>query len=50
MTGIDLEFLTDGEVPHYTILGHETLNSVASTLKKTGVFNSCNTQQPRQFL
>lgn len=36
MTGIDLEFLTDGEVPHYTILGHETLNSVASTLKKQG--------------
>lgn len=36
MTGLDLEFLTDGEVPHYTILGHETLNSVASTLKKQG--------------
>ena len=36
MTGIDLEFLTDGEVPHYTILGHETLNSVATTLKKQG--------------
>ena len=37
MTGLDLEFLTDGEVPHYTILGHETLNSVASTLKKQGI-------------
>lgn len=36
MTGIDLEFLTDGEVPHYTILGHKTLNSVASTLKNQG--------------
>lgn len=36
MTGIDLEYLTDGEVPHYTILGHETLNSVATTLKKQG--------------
>lgn len=36
MTGIDLEFLTDGEVPHYTILGHKTLNSVAFTLKEQG--------------
>ncbi len=36
MTGINLEFLTDGEVPHYTILGHTNLNSVATTLKKQG--------------
>lgn len=47
MTGIDLEFLTDGEVPHYTILGHETFKLSSIDIKKTRVFNSCNTQQSR---